>query len=369
MAKKKVEDVFPVKVTEDVFAEGNPVLAEALREVTGQSRPKVALIADMNVVQRTENLGLKIGRYFQVHGITLAASPVVITAGERIKIDNFQSAAMVGSALIDARVGFNDAVIALGGGTLLDVAGYAAAQARGGIKLVRIPTTVSAMLGSSFTDYAALDSVNVKDAFRVASRPAAVIVDPLFTKTVLDGVWRGGFSEAIRYAAVADAALMKKIAARAEAVKVRDYEAVKATIEECIASRLKGGFVGDFSLWCAMRLEAMSGYKLPYGYAVAIAICIDCAYAAAKGVLKERDQQLICQALAQCGALDGLAHSRHLLSQPESVILGLESLMLVAGRREITLCAGIGKSVSDVEPDKEAIAKVIEEFYMASQGA
>jgi 3-dehydroquinate synthetase len=118
-----------------------------------------------------------------------------------------------------------------------------------------------------------------------------------------------------------------------------------------------------------MRLEAMSGYKLPYGYAVAIAICIDCAYAAAKGVLKERDQQLICQALAQCGALDGLAHSRHLLSQPESVILGLESLMLVAGRREITLCAGIGKSVSDVEPDKEAIAKVIEEFYMASQGA
>jgi hypothetical protein len=36
---------------------------------------------------------------------------------------------------------------------------------------------------------------------------------------------------------------------------------------------------------------------------------------------------------------------------------------------EITLCAGIGKSVSDVEPDKEAIAKVIEEFYMASQGA
>jgi hypothetical protein len=131
MAKKKVEDVFPVKVTEDVFAEENPVLAEALREVTGQSRPKVALIADMNVVQRTENLGLKIGRYFQVHGITLAASPVVITAGERIKIDNFQSAAMVGSALIDARVGFNDAVIALGGGTLLDVAGYAAAQARG----------------------------------------------------------------------------------------------------------------------------------------------------------------------------------------------------------------------------------------------
>ena len=367
MAKKKIEDVFPITVTEDVFAEDNPVLAEALREATGRENPKVALIADMNVVQRTESLGLKIGRYFQVHGITLAANPVVITAGERIKVDNFQSAAMVGSALIDARVGYNDAVIALGGGTLLDVAGFAAAQARGGIKLVRIPTTVASMLGSSFSDYAALDAVNVKDAFRVASRPAAVIVDPLFTKTVLDGVWRGGFSEAVRYAAVADAALMKKIAARAEAIKAREYEPMKATIEECIASRMKNGFAGNFALWSAMRLEAMSGYKLPYGYAVAIAICIDCAYAAAKGVLKESDQQLICSALSQCGALDGLVHSRHLLSQPESIILGLESLMLVTGRREIMLCSGIGKSVCDVEPDKEALAGVVEEFYMASQ--
>jgi 3-dehydroquinate synthase len=357
---------YPVEIVEDVFGQSE-TLAKLLRQITGAEEPRVLLVADVNVVNRTEALGSKIGRYFQAHSIKMAASPVVIPGGEKIKADSMQSASKVISAILDARLGVNDVVIVMGGGSLIDVAGYAAAQVRGGIKQLRLPTTLAAMVDAAYSTYSALDSVNVKDALRIHCSPAAVIVDPLFSKTVLDGVWRGGFSEAVRYAAVADAALMKKIAARAEAIKAREYEPMKASIEECIASRRKNGFAGNFALWSAMRLEAMSGYKLPYGYAVAIAICIDCAYAAAKGVLKESDQQLICSALSQCGALDGLVHSRHLLSQPESIILGLESLMLVTGRREIMLCSGIGKSVCDVEPDKEALAGVVEEFYMASQ--
>lgn len=367
MAKKN-ELPYPVHMTEDVFAEDNTVLADTLREITGVETPKVALVADMNVVQRTQNLGLKVGRYFQTHSIALAASPTVISAGERIKADNFQSAMTVASALIDARVGINDVVIALGGGTLLDVAGYAAAQARGGIKTVRIPTTAAAMIDGAFAEYAALDGANVKDAFRVASVPSAVVIDPLFTKTVLDGVWRGGFSEAVRFAAVTDSALMKKIASRADAVRTRDYEALKTTIEECTALRRKGKSAGNFSTWCALRLEAMSGYKLPHGYAMAIAICIDCAYAVEKKYMKPADQHLICTVLAECGALDGLNHSKHLLSQGESVVLGIESLVLSQGKRDILLPAGAGKSAVEENPDKDVLLKVIKEFHQASQG-
>ena len=56
----------------------------------------------------------------------------------------------------DAKLGVNDVVIALGGGTVLDVAGYAAAQVRGGIKVLRMPTTVASMLDAAFAEYAAV---------------------------------------------------------------------------------------------------------------------------------------------------------------------------------------------------------------------
>ena len=74
---------YPVEFVEDVFGESS-VLADLLKKATGSDEPKVLIVADMNVVQRTEGLGTKIGRYVQAHGIRLAGSPVVIAGGERI---------------------------------------------------------------------------------------------------------------------------------------------------------------------------------------------------------------------------------------------------------------------------------------------
>ena len=276
--RKKTEGKYPIEIAEDIFDEGNATLADTLRAVAGTSPARVALVADANVVQRTEGLGLRIGKYFKTHGITLAASPVVVSGGEKIKADGLQSASLVATSLVDARIGANDAVIALGGGTVLDLAGYAAAQTRGGIKVIRMPTTPAAMIDAAFADAAAVNSAAVKDAFSVRCEPAAVLIDPTFARTVLDGVWCAGFGEAVRYAAVCDAALMKRLAKCAERIKARDFDAMRDTVADCVKSR-GGEAFPPFAQWCAARLESMSGYKLPHGYAVAIAICIDCAYA------------------------------------------------------------------------------------------
>ncbi len=368
MARKstKTEAKYPIKVVEDVFAEGETTLAEVLREATGSESPRVAVVADQNVVQRTEGLGRKMGAYFQANGITLAAAPVVMSGGEKIKSDNFQSAATVANALLDAKVGARDVVIALGGGTVLDVAGFAAAQVRGGVRVVRMPTTVASMIDAAFADYAAVDSVAVKDAFRIHAEPAAVVVDPLFAKTVLDGVWRAGFAESLRYAAICDGPLAKRLAKRAEAIHERDYGAMKDSVSECVASRAGRPFA-PFALWSAARLEAMSGYKLPHGYAVAIAICIDCAYAVKAKKMKESDQELVCRALADCGALDGLAHSSHLLSQPESLLKGLDAVALATGSAAVSLPGALGKCVEVDEPDRAAYAEVMADFLSASR--
>lgn len=351
---------YPVEFVEDAFGE-SPVLAETLRKVTGSDSPKALIVADLNVVQRTEGLGQKIGRYVQKHGIVLAGSPVVLAGGEKVKTDNLQSALKIVSAILSAKLGKNDVVLALGGGTLLDVAGYAAAQVRGGVKLVRMPTTPAAMMDAAYADYAAVDSATVKDALRVPSVPAAVVIDIGFAMSVLDGVWRGGVGEVIRLAVEKDAALMKKVIKLAPTYQSRDQAALKTIVEAVFAVRQKKG-APTLALWAASRLESLSGYKLPHGYAVAIGLCLDVGYAVEKGYLKEKDAQTIVELLRMCGALDGLNHSGHLLGAADNLLLGLDAWALSTGKTFLPVLQAIGKA-SDEDPDRElykvALKKVV----------
>ena len=356
---------YPVSIVEDVFAEDNTALIELLRTLTGRDNPRVMLVADSNVVQRISGIGTRIGKYVQTHGITLAGAPAVVGGGEKAKGDNMASVYRVIDAAVEAKVGAGDVMLALGGGAVLDVAGFAAAQVRGGVKLVRLPTTVAAMLDGAFAADAAVNRGPVKDALRLRSRPAAVVVDPTFARTVLDGVWRGGLGEAVRFAAVADATLMRRLAKNAEALKNRDWDVFVETLRDTISSRVKRGSTG-FALWSANRLESMSGYKLPHGYAVPIAICIDCAYAVAKGWMKEEDQETVCRALYDCGSLDGLLHSRHLLTQPDGVLCGLDAWRLATGAEAITVPGGFGVAREEPSPDRETFRKVMKEFLEVS---
>ena len=351
---------YPVEFTEDAFGESS-VLADTLKKVTGSDEPKVLIVADMNVVQRIEGLGSKIGRYVQEHGIRLAGSPVVIGGGEKVKADNLQSALKIVSEMLSAKLGRNDVVLAIGGGTILDIAGYAAAQVRGGTKLVRMPTTPAAMMDAAYADYAAVDSASVKDALRVQSVPAAVVIDIGLATSVLDGVWRGGIGEAVRLAAASDAALFKKIEGWAETYRARDGKTLLELAKAVSAVRAKKGGT-PFAQWAAFRLESMSGYKLPHGYAVGIGICIDLGYAVEKGLLKPADRDRIVELLKSNGALDGLNHSGHLLGQPENLLFGLDAWALSAGSPAIVLPRGIGKSGEDPEPDREAYAKVLKDL-------
>jgi len=350
-----------VEFVDDVFGESKK-LAEVLADIGGEAgQPKVLIVADANVVQRTEGLGARIGKYVQTHGLRLAGNPVVLSGGEKIKADNLQSALKVMSAALDAKLGRNDCILALGGGSLLDVAGYAAAQVRGGVRLVRMPTTPAAMIDAAFAEYAAVDSASVKDALRVPSAAAAVVVDTTFAKTVLDGVWRGGIGEAVRLAAVTDGPFVKKLVKWADAYRRRDMATLGEIVRAADAVRTKKGST-SFAEWIAMRLESVSGYKLPHGYAVSIGICADTGYAAARGLLTAKDRDMICGVLEKCGALDGLAHSRHILSQPDNVLFGLDAWRLSSDGSGIVLPAGLGKQTVDAEPDRETYAKVLKEL-------
>lgn len=361
-AKGKTCDI---AVSENIFDIDNPLLSDTLKSVAGSDGPRMMLVADANAVNRMPGIGTAIGRYITKYGITLAGKAMLIGGGEKIKCDDMQTARRIMNAAVESRTGVKDVMLVIGGGSLFDAAGYAAAQVRGGMKTVRIPTTTSAAVDAAFSTYAAINTPNVKDAFRVPCLPSAVLLDfaPLFT--VQDGVWRGGLGEIVRHAAVFNPALMRRIAKDAEALKNKDKELSAAVITACIESRIKKG-TSDFALWSAHRLESMSSYKLPHGYAVPIGACIDFAYALEKGYVDDEVQETVCRALADCGALDGLAHSNHLLSRVDSILLGLDAWHLSSATSGIEVPAGLGKRKKDESPDKEAFAKVIKEFLEVS---
>ena len=350
---------YPVEIADDVFGESS-VLADLIAG-SGEKTAGVFLVADKSVVQHTEGLGTKIGRYFQSHGLCLVGQPIVMASGEKIKADNLQSVLTIVSALLEYKLGCDDYVMILGGGALLDVAGYAAAQVRGGVKILRVPTTPAAMMDAAFADYAAVDSTNVKDALRVPCQPAAVVIDKTLAQSVMDGVWCSGLGEPLRQAIGTDAAFMKKLLKLSDAYCARDEGAFDEIVRGTLASRAKKG-PSSLALWSAARLEAMSGYRLPHGSAVLIGICLEIGYSLKKGLMPPDQYEQAFALLKKLGVADAIRHSQHLLSNKDSLLFGLDARALSTGSMEIDVCAGFGKTAAEPNPDRETIRQVAQDL-------
>lgn len=344
---------YPVEFISNPFGE-TPELAQIV------AGGRIFIVADVNVVQRVGGIGTKIGRYVQTHGLALAGSPVVLSGGEKCKSDWDTGVGQVIEAALEAKIGHADTVLAIGGGAVLDVAGYMASQLRGGIRLVRMPTTPAAMIDAAFATQAAVNFGGVKDALKVSSVPTAVVIDPAMAESVLDGVWNAGMSEAVRHAAVLDAALFKRMVKLSPDYFARKPEALDELARSVCASRQKKGS-SNFALWSAQRLESMSEYRLPHGHAVVAGIMIDTAYAVECGLMKPEDRAALVGLLAGCKTFDGLAHCRRQLEQIESLLKGLNAMELATGSSEIVLPTALGKAVS-VTVDREMMRKVVNQI-------
>lgn len=288
---------YPVEFVEDLFGENSP-----LASLVGTHR--LFLVADQNVVQHVSGLGTKIGSFVKANSLTLAGVPVVLSGGERVKMDNFQSASRIAEAVLAARLTADDFVLVLGGGTLMDVAGWTVSQLKNPPGLIRVPTTPAAMMGAAFASTASLDTLSVKDAFTVPSVPTVVFLSLVFANSVLDGVWRAGVSEAVRLIAAKAPKLFEKVLSLSEAYYRRDAAALEVLVRTVFELRQKKGETA-LGLESACQFEPKSNWKLPYGYAVAAGTLLelkgDNAFEAARTMLKT------------CGALDGLYPSRQIL--------------------------------------------------------
>ena len=152
---------------------------------------------------------------------------LVLPHGEPTK--SFQSLPKIYEALLDAKLTRSDLVIALGGGVIGDLAGFAAASYLRGVKFVQIPTSLLAQVDSSVGGKVAVDLPQGKNLVGAFFQPRLVLIDPKVLNTLPEHFIKDGMGEVIKYGCIKDALLFDRLCSHSS------FEDLKSELPEIIA--------------------------------------------------------------------------------------------------------------------------------------
>lgn len=192
------------------------------------------------------------------------------------------------------------AVIALGGGVVGDLAGFAASVYRRGIPYIQIPTTLTAQVDSAIGGKTAIDLPEGKNLLGTIYQPVMVISDPSVLESLPDRRWSDGFAEVIKYGAIKDQGLFKLLERKGFQGIRGNARHLEDVIFRCakIKSKLvekdeldKKGFrmILNFGHTTGHAIEAAAGFSTRYthGESVGIGMLVACDIAKQMNILKE----------------------------------------------------------------------------------
>jgi len=158
-------------------------------------------------------------------------SECILPDGERYK--NLHHFSLIMDALMDARLSRNEPVLALGGGVVGDMTGFAAACYRRGIPFIQIPTTVLAQVDSSVGGKTAINHPHGKNMIGAFYQPKLVWIDPLVLNTLEMRQIRAGLGEAIKYGLIRDALFFDWMQEHLAQTQQLDAAALSTMIYHC----------------------------------------------------------------------------------------------------------------------------------------
>jgi 3-dehydroquinate synthase len=360
--------------TEDVFAPANPVLKNALADPATR---KVLAVLDQSVAAAQPELSQRVESYFSVHTtqLRLVCPPVIIEGGERAK-NSPELINEIHSQIDRHHIDRHSYLIAVGGGALLDVAGFAAATAHRGVRHVRIPTTTLAQADSGVGVKNGINAFGKKNFIGTFAPPHAVINDFNLLATLTPNDKRAGYVEAVKVACIRDKSFFEEIESDAEKLAAFDAMAMKRLIHRCAELHLNHISGGgdpfetgsarplDFGHWAAHKLEQISDFQIHHGEAVAIGMALDVIYSRLTGLLDAKSADRIIQLLRQLGFK---IFADRLLGKDSTggwqILAGLEEFREhLGGELTITLLKEIGRGVEVHEMDSQKIVEAIHEL-------
>ncbi len=215
-------------------------------------------------------------------------------------------------ALIAARIERADLVVALGGGVVGDLAGFAAAIVRRGLDYVQVPTTLLAQVDSSVGGKTAIDSRHGKNLIGAFHQPVLVVADTALLDTLPAREFRAGYAEVAKYGLLGDAAFFAWLEANWQ-----DLFAGGPAREHAIAvsCRMKAAIVGRDERETGERallnlghtfghaFEAAAGFsgRLLHGEAIALGMALAFEFSARRALLPRTDAERVTRHLAAVG--------------------------------------------------------------------
>jgi len=360
--------------TEDVFAPDNLTLRDALVEAEPR---KVLIVIEEALAQGRPSIEKDIEAYFTTYArqLRLVREPLPVVGGEQSK-NSIPLVTEILSHIDRHHIDRHSYVIAVGGGALLDVAGFAATIAHRGVRHVRIPTTTLAQADSGIGVKNAINAFGKKNFIGTFAPPHAVINDFNLLATLPPREKRAGYIEAVKVACIRDREFFDAIERDADKLNSFDPDTAKRLIHRCAELHLNHIATGgdpfergsarplDFGHWAAHKLEQLSNFSLSHAEAVAIGIALDVIYSRQAELLDEKSCERILSLLER---LDFKLFADELLDVDKDknlrILEGLQEFREhLGGRLTITLLQEIGGGIEVHEMSSKKIITAIQKL-------
>jgi 3-dehydroquinate synthase len=349
------------------IAIGGGVLAE-IGERLARLKPKAkaAIVTDDTVAS------LYLDRCRQALAAAgIASTPIVIRPGERSK--NFRAYERVVNDMLQASIERGDLVIALGGGVVGDLAGFAAATVLRGIDLVQVPTTLLAQVDSSVGGKTGIDTPLGKNLVGAFHQPRLVIADTDLLDSLPPREFRAGYAEVVKYGLINDEPFFAWLEKNWKGVFAGGPDRVRVVAASC---RAKAAIVGRDERETGERallnlghtfghaLEAASGYseRLLHGEAVAIGIVLAYRLSNRLRLCKREDVDRVRAHFSAVGLPTGLSALSGELPQTDALLAQMaQDKKVHAGAPTFILARGIGAAEIAKDVDLGAVRAILDE--------
>jgi 3-dehydroquinate synthase len=281
--------------------------------------------------------------------------PILLPDGERFK--QLSTVGRIYDALIRSSADRATTIVAIGGGVVGDVAGFAAATYLRGVPVVQVPTTLLAQVDSAIGGKVGVNLAAGKNLIGAYHQPAAVLIDPQLLGSLPRREFRAGLYEVVKYGVIASRPLFDRVRTDLKRLFSRDPEVLEPVITECC--QIKGRVVEEDERESGPRralnyghtlghaLEAITKYRrFRHGEAVGYGMLAAASLGVARGTMTAEDRDALASLIAQMGPLPSVSD----LSARQLIEAIGRDKKVIAGRLHFVLPAGIGATtmVNDV---------------------
>lgn len=289
---------------------------------------------------------------------------IVVPAGEKSK--NMGELARVVDGILAAKMERGDLVIALGGGVVGDLAGFAASVTRRGMRFVQIPTTLLAQVDSSVGGKTGVNSVHGKNLVGAFHQPSLVLADVDILDTLSRREFAAGYAEVVKYGLISDAPFFNWLEAHHRTVFAGGPDRVYAIATSCAA---KAGVVmrderedgerallnlGHTFAHAFERIVNYDGARLVHGEAVSIGLVCAFRFSTQLGLANGQDAARIEQHLKHVGLPTRIQDIPGWQEDSDAILDAMaQDKKVKRGKLTFILARGIGESfiANDVQPE------------------